>query len=206
LGWQVVVNEQVPYDTKEWSGILSKLRAAQPSLIYLELLDPASVNALIDQFHDNPAKQSLLYVGYSVSVPAFGEIVKRGTADGVLGMTLSANRPDDKGRAFAALWRQKYNEEPPFSIAAQIYDEVMLWAAAVKKAGSATDYKAIADAIRNTPYDGVTGVIKFNDQQYVTSSDGTVPTQLLQVQGSDVKQIMIGTNKNIAFETPPWIH
>lgn len=206
LGWQVVVNEHVPYGTKDWTGILTRLRDAQPALIYLELLDPASVNTLIEQFHDNPVKQSLLYVGYTVSVPAFGEVVKSGIADGVLGMTLSANRPDAKGRAFAALWRQKYHEEPPFSIAAQIYDEVMLWTAAVKKVGSATDYKAIADAIRDTAYDGVTGVIKFNKQQYVTSSDETVPTQLLQVQGSEVKQIMIGTKKNVTFETPPWIH
>jgi ABC-type branched-subunit amino acid transport system substrate-binding protein len=205
LGWEVVVNEQVPYDTKEWSGILSKIRAANPSLIYLELLDPASVNAMISQFHDNPSKQSLLYAGYSVSVPAFGEIIKTGAAEGVLGMTLSAQRPDDKGRAFAEKWRQKYNEEPPLSVAAQIYDEVMLWAAAVNKAGSATDYNAIAAALRDNPYDGITGVVKFNDQQYVTSSDETVPTQLLQVQGNGVKQVMIGTKKNVAFETPPWI-
>src|SRR5262249_25684051 len=133
------------------------------------------------------------------------EIAKTGAADGVLGMTLSAQRPDDKGRAFADKWKQKYNEEPPFSVAAQIYDEVMLWAAAVKKAGSATDYKAIAEALRNDPFDGVTGVIKFNDQQYVTSSDDTVPTQLLQVQGNEVKQVAIGTKKNVDFKSPPWI-
>ena len=120
-------------------------------------------------------------------------------------MTLSAQRPDDKGRAFAEKWRQKYNEEPPLSVAAQIYDEVMLWAAAVNKAGSATDYNAIAAALRDNPYDGITGVVKFNDQQYVTSSDETVPTQLLQVQGDGVKQVMIGTKKNVAFQTPPWI-
>ena len=120
-------------------------------------------------------------------------------------MTLSAQRPDDKGRAFAEKWRQKYNEEPPLSVAAQIYDEVMLWAAAVNKAGSATDYNAIAGALRDNPYDGITGVVKFNDQQYVTSSDETVPTQLLQVQGDGVKQVMIGTKKNVAFQTPPWI-
>jgi hypothetical protein len=32
-----------------------------------------------------------------------------------------------------------------------------------------------------------------------------VPAQLLQVQGDGVKQIMIGTKKNVAFQTPPWI-
>src|SRR6476660_5595063 len=79
---------------------------------------------------------------------------------------------------FAAKWKQKYNEEPPLSVAAQIYDEVMLWAAAVNKAGSATDYSAIASALRDNPYDGITGVVKFKEQQYVTSSDETVPTQL----------------------------
>ena len=60
----------------------ARFRAANPSLIYLELLDPASVNAMISQFHDNPSKQSLLYAGYSASVPAFGEIIKTGAAEG----------------------------------------------------------------------------------------------------------------------------
>ena len=204
-GWEVVVNEEVPYDTKEWSGILSKIRAASPSLVYLELLDTASVNALVDQFHDNPIKGALLYVGYSASVPTFGEVVKAGRADGVLGMAAQSPMPNDVGEAFAEKWRKKYNQEPPFSMAAAMYDQVMLWAAAVRQAGSASDYAAISEALRTMTYEGVTGTIKFNDRQFVDSTDDTTPTHLLQVQGSEIKQIMIGSKKEVAFKPPPWL-
>ncbi|MCP4631140.1 MAG: ABC transporter substrate-binding protein [bacterium] len=139
MGWDTVLKEEVPYGIKQWSGIISKLRKADPSLIYLELLDPASVKAFIDQFMKKPAKNALLYTGYTMSVPAFGEIVKQGVADGVLGMTLSAHRPDDRGQSFQNMWLKKYDEKPPFSIAAQIYDKLMLWAQAVKQVGNVSE-------------------------------------------------------------------
>jgi ABC-type branched-subunit amino acid transport system substrate-binding protein len=204
-GWEVVVREQVPYEIKQWGGILSKLREANPALIYLEILDPAAVKTFIDQFLENPPKQSLLYIGYTISVPAFSEVVKRGAADGVLGMTLSAHMPNAKGREFVAKWKQKYNEDPPFSIAAQIYDEVMLWATAVTKVGSVRDFAAINDTLRNMTYEGITGTLKFNEEQFIPSADDTMPTHLLQVQGSEVKQVRIGTKKQSDFRKPPWI-
>ncbi|HXV26179.1 MAG TPA: ABC transporter substrate-binding protein [Alphaproteobacteria bacterium] len=205
LGWQVVVNEEVPYETTQWSGILSKLREADPSLIYLELLDPAAVNTFASQFTQNPAKNALLYLGYTLSVPAFGEVIKLGSAEGMLGMTLSAQRPDDTGRAFVEAWRAKYNEDPPFSIAAQIYDELKMWAHAVEQAGSVEDHKAIREAILGTPYEGLTGRFEFNDEQYVPSTDDTVPTHLLQVQGGQPVQVRIGTKKIADFVAPPWL-
>jgi len=204
-GWQLVLEEEVPYDSKQWGGILSKLRDADPALIYLELLDPAAVKAFIDQFQENPPPNALLYIGYTVSVPAFGEIVKRGAAEGVLGMTLSAHMPNDKGREFARKWRERYDEEPPFSIAAQIYHEVMLWAAAAEQVGSVRDFEAINEALRDIVYDGITGTIRFNEDYYMVSSDDTVPTHLLQVQDGEVKQLMIGTMKHVDFRRPPWM-
>ena len=128
-----------------------------------------------------------------------------GKADGVLGMTLSANRPDERGQAFKAAWQEAYDEDPPFSIAAQIYDEVIMWAQAVEKVGSVRDFDAIDDAIRSTPYDGVTGTFRFNDQHYVPASDDTVPAHLLQVQDSRTVQLMIGSKKYADFQVPPWI-
>lgn len=204
-GWNVVLSEEVPYDTKQWSGIISKLRKADPAIIYFELLDPAAVTTFIDQFRENPAKNALLYAGYTVSVPAFGEIVKLGKAEGVLGMTLSAHRPNARGAAFVKKWTKKYGEEPPFSIAAQIYDEVMLWAAAVEKVGSVRDFKAIADAIRSSDYEGVTGTFQFTSNHYVPTNNGTIPTHLLQAGSDKTLQIMIGDKKTADFTTPPWM-
>ena len=205
-GWEIVAYEKVEYGISEWGAILTKLREANPSLIFLEVLDPVAVNTFVDQFNTDPAKGSLLYVGYTGSVPAFSEVVERGIAEGVLGMTLSAQIPgDEAGDAFVARWREAYNEDPPFSIAAQIYDEFAHWVAAVNQVGAVDDYLAIADALRSITLEGVTGTIKFNEQQFVYSSDETVPTHLLQVQGGKVVQIMIGSKKYADFVRPSWL-
>jgi len=113
LGWEVVLKEQVDFGISEWGPILTKLRDAGPALIYSEFLDPAAVNALVDQFNTNPVKGALLYVGYTGAVPAFNEVVSRGIADGVLAMTPSAQMPDDQGREFVAKWQEAYNEAHP---------------------------------------------------------------------------------------------
>jgi ABC-type branched-subunit amino acid transport system substrate-binding protein len=205
-GWEVVVEEVVDYGMTEWGAILSKLRQADPALIFIEYLDPVGVKTFIDQFQQNPLKQSLIYIGYTVSIPDFHEVVERGAADGVLGMTLSAHMPDEAGRAFAEKWRAAYGEDPPFSIAAQIYDELMLWVEAVKKVGDVRDFKAINETIRTmAAYEGVTGVFVFNETQYVPTSDETMPTHLLQVQGTEVKQLRVGSTRYADFQVPPWI-
>lgn len=204
-GWDVVMSEEVPYETKQWSGIISKLRDADPAIIYFELLDPAAVNTFIDQFQNNPPKNALLFAGYTVSVPAFGEVVSRGKADGVLGMTVSTQLLNAKGEAFKAAWKNMYNEEPPFSIAAQIYDELMMWANSVKTVGSVKDFAGIQKVLREGTYNGISGKFVFNDEQYITATDDTLPVHLLQVQNSETKQVMIGTKKAASFVTPPWM-
>ncbi|MGV8202759.1 ABC transporter substrate-binding protein, partial [Pseudomonas aeruginosa] len=68
----------------------------------------------------------------------------------VLGMTLSAQRSGAEGEAFEAAWQKTYGEPAPLSIGAQVYDEVMAWAAAVQSAGSATDYAQVKAALAGT--------------------------------------------------------
>lgn len=203
--WEVVMKEEVQYDTRQWGGVLSRLHDAQPSLIMMELLDPASVNTFIDQYLTNPVPDALLYIGYTLSVPAFSDIVASGQADGILGMTLFAHRPNERGEWFIEAWKSMHGEEPPYSVAAAIYDKVMIWRQAVEEVGDVRDFQAIHEAMRNIEYDGISGVFRFNDQQYVESSDDSVPTHLLQVQDGEVRQIMIGSEKVNEFRNPIWM-
>ena len=204
LGWEVVLTEQVDFGISEWGPILSKLHEAQPALIYSEFLDPAGVNALVDQFNTNPVKGALLYVGYTGAVPAFNEVVSRGIADGVMGMTPSAHMPDEKGRAFVKRWREAYDEDPAIGIAAEIYDQVMFWATAVEKVGSVDDYEAIHEELRTMTYDGITGKLTINDRHHITSTDEAAPAQILQVQNSELVTLMIGSNVIADFMKPDW--
>jgi ABC-type branched-subunit amino acid transport system substrate-binding protein len=204
-GWEVVVDEEVPYDNRQWSGILSQIKEKQPGLVFFELLDTAGVSSFVDQFLVDPPKNSLLYAGYIFSTPAFQEIVAGGGADGVLGMTVSAQLPGPEGDAFVAAWTAKYGKEPPFSIGAAIYDELMLWAAAVEKVGSVDDFAAVNAAIKSLNFKGVTGTYAFNDEQYVPVADDTLPSHLIQAQGGRQVQLMIGGRKVGDLATPPWM-
>ncbi len=202
-GWSVVMVEDVPWGTTEWSGILSRLRDAEPSLIYIELLDPAAIVAMIEQLKANPIPGAIVYTGYSLSIPAVGEIIASGALDGTLGFTLSAHQPDEEGDAFDALWKSEYGVEAPLGIAAQVYDQVQVWAAAVEQAGDARDFDKVQDALRSINYDGLVGDISFNEEQYVDAGEG-VPVQLLQAQGGQLVRVVIGTEKVADFQLPGW--
>ncbi len=202
-GWTVVMTEDVPWGTTEWSGILSRLRAKQPSLIYIELLDPAAIVALIEQLKADPMPGTILYTGYSLSIPAVDEIISSGSLDGALGLTLSAHRPGKTGDDFNALWKSEYGMDAPKGIAAQVYDQVFIWAAAVQSVGDARDYAAIQAAMRSTPYEGLVGTLAFNEEQFIDAGEN-VPVQLLQAQDGQLKRIVIGTEKIAEMQVPIW--
>jgi ABC-type branched-subunit amino acid transport system substrate-binding protein len=203
-GWEVVLNEEVPYESAQWPGILSKIREAAPSLVHIEVLDPGLTNTFIQEYRQNPIKGAIVNAGYAASVPGFGQVVSGGTADGVLGMTLSAQLPGPDADAFVAKWQAAYNEDPPWSLAAQLVDEVNLWAAAVAKVGNSTDYAAVAKAMKELNYKGLTGVLAFNDQFMIPTRDDTQPAFLFQVQDKKLVPLMIGSKKLADFQVPEW--
>lgn len=204
-GWKVTLNEEVPYGTSQWAGTLNKLRMQKPDLVVLDMLDPASVATFLEQMRRQPLKGSLVFAGYSLATPALADVVAKGGLDGVLGMTLSAQRPGTEGEAFDAAWQKAYGQPAPLSIAAQVYDEVMAWAAAVGRAGSATDYAAVKRELAAAAHVGVTGTLSFNAQRFVPSSDATQPVQLLQAQGGAVKPVMVGSQMVNPFVVPAWL-
>lgn len=203
-GWEIVMQEEVPYESVQWAALLSKMRAAQPSIIHVELLDPSLVNPFIEQYRQSPIKGTLINAGYVASVPAFGEVVASGKADGVLGMTLSAHIPGASGDEFIKKWNDAFGENPPWSIAAVLYDGVRMWAEAVKQVGNASDHMAVNKAIQSMTYKGYTGTMKINERFMIPTSDDTQPAFLLQVQGKELKPITLGTKKIGDFVVPSW--
>jgi branched-chain amino acid transport system substrate-binding protein len=203
-GWEVVLNEEVPYESVQWQGILSKIREAQPSLVHIEVLDASLTYTFLQQYFANPVKGALVNAGYAASVPAFGEVIAQGNVEGVLGMTLSAQLPGPEGDAFVQNWQARYNEPTPWSLAAQLYDEVYMWAEAVKTVGSASDHAKVVQAIQDMSYKGLTGTLKFDETRKIPTSDETQPAFLLQVQGGQLKPVMIGTKKVGEFIEPSW--
>lgn len=203
-GWEVVVNEEVPYESVQWQGILSKIRDANPSLVHIEVLDAGLTYTFLQQYFDAPIKGALVNAGYAASVPAFGDVVAQGKVEGVLGMTLSAQLPGAEGDAFVKRWQEAYNETPPWSLAAQLYDEVNMWAAAVKIAGNASDHPAVVKALKEMSFKGLTGTLKFDDRFKIPTSDASQPAFLFQVRDKALLPLMIGTKKTADFVEPGW--
>jgi ABC-type branched-subunit amino acid transport system substrate-binding protein len=203
-GWEIVVNEEVPYESVQWQGILSKIRDANPSLVHIEVLDAGLTHTFLQQYFESPVKGALVNAGYAASVPAFGEVVAQGKVEGVLGMTLSAQLPGPEGDAFVKRWQAAYGEMPPWSLAAQLYDEVNMWAAAVKTAGSASDHPAVVKALKEMSYKGLTGTLKFDDRFKIPTSDASQPAFLFQVRDKALLPLMIGTRKAGDFVEPAW--
>lgn len=201
-GWEVVLKEEVPYENAQWPGILSKIREAGPALVHIEVLDTGLTNTFIQEYRQNPIKGAIVNAGYAASIPAFGEVIAGGTVDGVLGMTLSAQLPGPDADAFVAKWKAAYNEEVPWSLAAQLWDEVHLWAAAATKVGNASDHAAVAKAMKEMNYKGLTGTLAFNDRFMIPTNDDTQPAWLFQVQSKKLVPIMIGTKKVADFVVP----
>lgn len=201
-GWEVVMNEEVPYESVQWQGILSKIREAGPSLVHVEILDASLTYTFLQQYFANPVKGALVNAGYAASVPAFGDVIKQGNVEGVIGMTLSAQLPGPEGDAFVKNWEARYNEPPPWSLAAQLYDEVNMWAAAVKQVGDAKDHAKVVQAIQDMSFKGLTGTLKFDETRKIPTSDATQPAFLFQVQGGKLVPLMIGTKKVGEFIEP----
>ncbi len=71
------------------------------------------------------------------------------------------NAPIQRIQNFSRRYREKFNEEA-HGFAAQSYDGLMVAAAAITAAGSATDGRRVRDALARTDYNGVIGRIRFD--------------------------------------------
>lgn len=192
-GWEISFQEEVPYGTNQWAGMLSRIHEGEPSIIYVEVLDPVATSTFVSQYNAAPIDGTSVNIGYLMSTPAFADLVKSGKVEGVMGWTLSAQLPTPEGDRLVQAWRKAYNEDPPYSTAAQVYDEVMVWAAAVKEAGSETDFEKISQIIKTARRTGATGTVDFKGGYMSPASDSTQPPLLLEAHNGKLAPIVIGS-------------
>jgi branched-chain amino acid transport system substrate-binding protein len=203
MGWDVAMYEVFPYGTREWGPVLTKIRAINPAIISISDLDPADIKTFLDQFIQEPAN-SLVEVGYAVSIPEFANIVGL-AGNGVMGIATNSILPNAENDAWKQRFEQKFGHPPGLSILGTVYDGAMMWAEAVKKVGNPDDYKAVSDAIRTMNYVGLNGTYKFVEGGKVPASDETLPMHFFQVQNGKLVRLFVGTKKTADFVAPPWI-
>ena len=83
---------------------------------------------------------------------------------------------------------------------------VYMWAAAVEQVGDASDYKAVADAIRSMKYAGLVGTFDFNDRNFINNGSDSQPAQLFQVQDGQRVRLVVGDERVGDIVQPAWIN
>jgi len=180
-GVEVVYNNQVPADTRDFLPIVSAIRNTDPDLVLTPYLD-----SLGAEFLSQAAQVGFTdvdFANYGGSGAQVAEVPEISEFTYLL-TTRAPDNPDDEILAeFREAYEKKYDEEPkPLdSHALMFYDPVLMLAAAIENTGTSTDVAKIADELRQlTEWDGKTlplsfddkGLIQLETKQLVTIRDG----------------------------------
>ncbi len=209
LGWETSFVTDAPEGTREWGGVMMKIRRLKPGLIIFNVWDVTGMSQFRDQFNELPTK-SILFMGEGHAAPEY--VILRGSkADGEIGYSSKGDLPNEKGRAWRKAYAEKFNVPVKETNAASgfqdaaTYAGIKIWASAVKKVGDPSNYKAISQEIKDHPYESILGTHRFDENNRATT-DG-VPCKVLQVQNG--KLVTIALNDKLVesehFELPSWL-
>jgi len=208
LGWEVVMEEVVPYGTTEWRSIVARIREMNPppAVIHFESMYPGDTITFLQEFLKDPT-DSLLYFGYVVAFPEWENLVGA-DGEGLVGLGAVTPWPhfNPIGEEWAERFETRFGHDYTFCCAANLYDAVYMWKNAVEAVGDPTKHDEICQYIREHPYQGVCGTYDWDDGQGVPASL-TFPIPVIQIQ--DGKPVEIFTF-NVAvpgteYEIPPYL-
>lgn len=205
-GWKTVVQETVPYGTREWGPILTKIRKAKPAIIHVEIVYSPDLITFFRQFMQDSIP-SLINFGYGMSLPDFlSNLGAEG--NGLMGMTTGLPgpaAPTPKSQVWADKFKETYGSEAAAGSFA-VYTGVVIWAEAVKAVGDVKNYRAINAYIAENEFTGLTGKkLRFDNDHKINSKSW--PLSHLQIQDGKLITIFHGQDqyKDYKFQTPSWM-
>ncbi len=194
-GWEISLFETVGVPASEWGPTLAKIRQDPPAVICITHFLPADLAQFMPCSSRRTRRNSLIYMQYGPSIPAFRDIAKE-AANGIIYATVVGALQDEIGQAFEKRYKEKFGANAGHNSGAQSYDGAMVWATAAALAGgsgepgNADQNRKVADRMRNMIWRGVTGTTRFMpDEQsaytYPTQTNDSslgMPHQFLQIQ------------------------
>lgn len=218
-GFEEGLFETVPFPNNQWGPTLAKLRADPPAAIAVTHFLPQDLAQFMVQFLTEPT-DSLVYMQYGPSLPAFREIGKE-AINGVIYSTVIGCLPDSFSEGFRKTYREKFGPTAAYLTGSQTYDG--LWHYALSAAiaggpgepGDKAQMQKVAGAMRRLIYRGVNGVYRVNPEGQsgfcypteVADPSLGMAHQFLQHQDytQDPKLIAPPLYATDAFKMPPWI-
>jgi urea transport system substrate-binding protein len=161
LGGEVVGEDFLPLTASDFGPTLKKIEAAQPDVV-VALPVGANQTGFLEQFAASGLKKKIGVVSTNYGSGNQQVVVSPDAGEGIIAsqeyfmwIDMPQNGP------FKKLWESKYGlKEPIISEAANTWNAVHIWAAAVEKAGT-LDTEAVVDALESgITFEGPNGTVK----------------------------------------------
>ncbi|MEZ5335411.1 MAG: penicillin-binding protein activator [Methanolobus sp.] len=169
LGGEIVADETYEAGSSDMRTQLTKIKDAEPEVLYIVSNTPDSSVALLRQVTEIGIDADV-YGSEGLKVASILEL-----GDSVEGVTITSVSPESE--EFKQKYMDEYGVEPP-AFAAQAYDGATAIVMAIE--GGATTGEEIKNALYDMEFDGASGHIKFDENGDV--SGGYV---LIEVQGGE---------------------
>jgi len=219
-GYEVVIDEIVPYWTTEWGPILTEVRATEPAWLIFEVPSTPDLISFFRQFMLDPTPTIIDY-GWSLNPVSF--MKEMGTeADGIMGSP-GGLIPYPPPTPEVAAWLERYlslygsasGATISAAVADQTYASTMMWAEAVRQVGDPADHVAIVQWMKDTPYRPMPGMRLFDFvEPNILLEKDWMSMPLVQVQDGQYRSVIdvnLGgpyvdyQGKTYPFQVPSWI-
>jgi len=206
-GWEVVTNDLLPFgEINDWRGFLGKVRDAEPSVVINTDYQSANAALFVSQFNENPT-DSLVFIQYAPPVPEFIELTKEQSSGivynllgGILNTPTNPRAAEVMGKYEAAFGVE------PGTYGAALYEQVLIYAAALEQVGDPADRVAIGEAIGASSTQTAMGMVSFDPATHlaVQSNDG-IPLQFYQIQDGERALFYPPVYATGEFVEPSWM-
>ncbi len=152
IGGEIVAEETYEAGSSDMRTQLTKIKDADPEVVYIVSNTPDSSVALLRQVTEIGIEADI-YGSEGLKVASILEL-----GDSVEGITITSVSPESE--EFRQKYMDEYGEEPP-AFAAQAYDAANAIIMAIEQ--GATNGEEIKDALYEMEFDGASGHIKFDE-------------------------------------------
>jgi branched-chain amino acid transport system substrate-binding protein len=163
-GMKEVLDDEITAGDKDYSALVSKLKAANVDVIYFGGYHPEA--ALIVKQSREQGLNAQLLSGDSLNTQEFATLAGA-AADGVMFTNAAEARNLPSAKDVVDEFRKDGFEPEGYTLST--YAAIQVWAQAVAKAGT-TDAKKVADTLRSQTWDTVIGKLGFDAKGDLTSS------------------------------------
>lgn len=161
LGGQKVAREIFNRGETDFYSYLTKIKAANPDGIYC-VANTANAARATNQIRELGIKAEIFGEGAWTS-DVYLELTGE-NSEGVYAVIEYLSTIDtDLNKEFVNAYREAYNNETPSKYSASLYQVINIISEAIENAGSDSP-KAIRDALEKIEYNGLSGIIKFDEK------------------------------------------